>query len=503
MNKVLKIVLRIIAVVVFLAVFLTFLSAKWYIRVYGDVGFDSIIFTLFAGLAGVADDLLSGWIISVLVPAVILTALFAFIIFFDNKWVLLIKRRKSGKKIHLYPFKSGMRAVLCVILSLGIIWSAATTVKFPEYVKNVMEQTTLYNDEYVSPKSVKIKFPEKKRNLIYIFLESMETTFLSREAGGSMEETVIPELYELAKENVNFSHNGDVGGWPAITSTTWTIAAMVGQTSGIPLSLPVGRNRYSEYNNFLPGLTTLNDVLHKEGYKQAVLFGSDKAFAGRDKYYSSHGVDRIYDLATAVDDGIIPEGYRVWWGFEDKRLFRYAKNVITELASADQPFAATLLTVDTHHIGGYVCEDCGTKYAEQYENVYACSSKQVYEFVNWIKEQPFFENTTIVICGDHLSMDSGYFGRKGITEKDRHVYNCFINSVVSTENTKNRSFATMDIFPTVLAAMGCQIEGDHLGLGVNLFSDQKTLCEQHSTKWLNDELKKSSTYYTTHFIKGD
>lgn len=503
MNKIWKILWRILVIALPGFAFLTFLSARWYIRLYGDVGFGSILFTLFAGLAGVANDLWLGWIIAVLIPTIVLTAAFAFLLFFESKWSLLLKQKKSGKKIRLYPLKDKMRVVLSVLLSVANIAAAAFVVKFPEYVKNIMSQTSIYNDEYVAPEDVKITFPETKRNLIYIFLESMETTFLSTEAGGSQPETVIPELYDLAKENVNFSHNNDVGGWPAITNTTWTIAAMVGQTAGIPLSVPVINNRYDEYSSFLPGVTTLNDILHKEGYNQAVLFGSEKEFAGRDKYFSSHGVDRIYDYATAIEDGVIPEGYRVWWGFEDKRLFPYAKEVITEMSSSSQPFAVTLLTVDTHHISGYICEDCGNKYAEQYENVYACSSKQVGEFVKWIQKQPFYENTTVVICGDHMSMDSAYFVRKNIPPENRHVYNCFINSAVTTEYSKNRAFSTMDIFPTVLAAMGCKIEGNRLGLGVNLFSGKKTLCERYGTGWLNEELKKGSVYYTSHFVKGN
>ena len=36
---------------------------------------------------------------------------------------------------------------------------------------------------------------------------------------------------------------------------------------------------------------------------------------------------------------------------------------------------------------------------------------------------------------------------------------------------KNRDFSTLDFFPTTLASLGVQIEGDRLGLGTNLFSN--------------------------------
>lgn len=64
-----------------------------------------------------------------------------------------------------------------------------------------------------------------------------------------------------------------------------------------------------------------------------------------------------------------------------------------------------LLTVDTHHIGGCICQLCGDEYEDDTANVVACADQQVYEFVEWIKQQDFYENTTIVITGNHPSID--------------------------------------------------------------------------------------------------
>ena len=45
---------------------------------------------------------------------------------------------------------------------------------------------------------------------------------------------------------------------------------------------------------------------------------------------------------------MLPEDYRVWWGYEDERLFQNAKNKLMELSAQEEPFNLTLLTVDTH-----------------------------------------------------------------------------------------------------------------------------------------------------------
>ena len=184
---------------------------------------------------------------------------------------------------------------------------------------------------------------------------------------------------------------------------------------------------------------------------------------------------------------------------EDLHLFEYARQELTEISQLDEPFAFTMLTVDTHHIGGYQCAYCRGEFEEPYEQSIACSSHQVLEFVNWLKAQPFWDNTTVVITGDHLSMDNGYFQRNVDDRYDRMVYNCILNSPVTATHIKNRDYCAVDLFPTTLAAMGCTIEGDRLGLGVNLFSNRPTLSEKLGFNRFNGELGLASEYYTEHF----
>ena len=127
----------------------------------------------------------------------------------------------------------------------------------------------------------------------------------------------------------------------------------------------------------------------------------------------------------------------------------------------------------------------------------ACTDRQTAEFIEWCKQQPFYEDTVIVITGDHPRMDT--YLVDGVSYYDRTVYNCFINSAADTQNLKNREFTHMDILPTTLAAMGYEIEGERLGLGTNLFSDEPTLAEQKSFDWVETEVSKSSDYYLETF----
>lgn len=71
---------------------------------------------------------------------------------------------------------------------------------------------------------------------------------------------------------------------------------------------------------------------------------------------------------------------------------------------------------------------------------------------------------------------------------DRAIYNVIINSAVEADSTKNRKFVTMDFYPTILASLGVEIEGNRLGLGTNLFSKEKTLAEKYGYEKLFEEL---------------
>ena len=187
---------------------------------------------------------------------------------------------------------------------------------------------------------------------------------------------------------------------------------------------------------------------------------------------------------------------------EDQKLYEWAKDELLELSDTGQPFNLTMLTVDTHAQDGYICSLCKSEYDSQYKNVWACASRQIDEFIRWCQEQDFYDNTTIVIAGDHCSMQSDFYEghdfKMDTGEHDRKVYNVFINPVVNPDSTEvetNRKFTTMDLFPSTLAALGCEIEGDRLGLGINLLSGKQTLSEKYGYDYLFQEIRKQSATY--------
>ena len=403
-----------------------------------------------------------------------------------------------------FVYKKGfLLAFACFFASILFL---GTQIDAFSYLKGMLRTTLVYEEEYTPPQNQEYVFPKKKKNLIYIFLESMETSFASVEEGGMMDDNFIPYLTELAKENISFSDKEVLGGAQSVPGTTWTAAAMVSQTCGIPLTIPITKSNFGDDNKFLPGACSIGEILEDAGYNQMLMVGSKASYAKRQAYFEQHGKYRIFDYYTAIERGeeagYLPPDYYVWWGFEDQKLFDYAKKEILALYEEGKPFNFTMLTVDTHFTDGYKCEKCEANYDNQYANVIHCSDKQIYEFVNWIKEQPFYKDTVVVLCGDHPTMDHKYFDRikPEIKERGRRTYNCFINTGLSDEYSKNRVFSALDMFPTTLAALGVKWGSESLALGVNLFSGEPTLCEKKGLGEFSYQLASGSDFYSDYII---
>jgi len=480
---------RITSLLLLLACNLLIFFTIWLLDRYDRIYIDQVLFQMKSSSEGVQGNLALNAVIRIGMFGIITTAV--------EYWIYR-KMPRQGESFNFVRKHTIMFSALALVASIIIF---ITQLDVVAYVGLVSTDSTFIEENYVSPYDVKLEFPQKKRNLIYIFLESMENTFADTSVGEPIGENFIPELTKMAEENVNFSHTKELGGAHSYLGTTWTAAAMATQTSGVPVKVIVtaDEDTYGAEEDFLPGVVSLGDVLEKYGYNQTLLVGSDAEFHGRQPYFIQHGNYNIVDIDSLKAEGRLPEDYHEWWGFEDQKLFAFAKEEVSKLASQDAPFNFTMLTCDTHFPDGYVCELCEEQYEEQYSNVLACSSRQVYEFVEWIKEQPFYENTTIVISGDHLTMDNDFLADID-PEYERTIYNCIINAPIEPVNEKNRMFGTMDMFPTTLAAMGVEIEGDSLGLGTNLFSEKATLTEVYGFDLLNEEMQKRSEFYNEEIL---
>lgn len=495
MKKVVKALIPVFVLLIFFLIF----SAKWALKTFSNVTIDEVIYHLMAPIDGTNMDTIRSFIFEVIPITIIVATIVNLYLFYKSKTKVSFEFsfKDKIKSIQVFPLKikTVYKGLIVFVFGFVLLYFTTEDLEIVSYIKAQLQRSLFIEENYVDPSNVKITFPEEKNNLIYICLESMENSYKSKNDGGVMDSNLISELTSLEDGNISFKP-----GIRNIYGTTYTIGSMVAQTSGIPIKIAVSQDGWNARENILPGAITIGNVLDKEGYNQMIMFGSDGAFASRQTFFEKHGNYKVWDLYSAIDEGKMTEEDRVFWGFDDTHLFTYAKEKVLELAKSDKPFNLTLLTVNTHAEDGWLEESCAKKYDDQYSNVISCSSSQVYQFVNWIKKQDFYKNTTIVLVGDHVTMDKDYFAD---IDKSyvRTIYNVIINPKNSVKDLNvNRSCSIVDMFPTTLASLGAEIEGNRLGLGVNLFSSEQSMLEKYDYNYVNEELKKTSIFYNNRFI---
>ena len=253
------------------------LSAKWVTDEWGDLSLDEVMFTITQPLKGTDSGIIWGYIGYCIVgPVVLLAVLLAIYHLFlmPKQPPKGKKQKKDGKAIRAAAELSSEKeeairkdyakkntkarrlirrfllpavtvaAVVFGSIQIGRIWNK---LGIGQRIASMGEKSTYIEDNYVDPATTTLTFPEKKRNLIYIFLESMEMSYSDRDSGGLFDESLIPELTELAKDTNNIDFAGKdqstkLDGGNALKYSTWTMAGMWAATSGLPLKIPIEIN---------------------------------------------------------------------------------------------------------------------------------------------------------------------------------------------------------------------------------------------------------------------
>lgn len=484
---------------VLLGLFLMNLSE--YFSVY-DI--EQIMFNARTLKRGVAPSAVSDTLKVVLPTTMALYIIFLLVTFFPQEHAWIIYLSFLDLEVQVLPFgifRKGYRFVAPLFL-FGAMLRSLVIIDYPTYLERQSGDSDLFQQYYIDPNWLEFEFPEEKQNLIFIFLESMENSYGTSVVGGFWDKQLIPNLTNLSIENLSFSDTGRIlGAGHMLFGTSWTAASMMSTTSGLPLKYPINTTETTNVTEYMPGVTALGDILEEAGYQQYLIMGSDGDYGGRKSYFQYHGNYTVFDYFTAINDKRIPSDYFENWGYEDFRLFDYAKEYLTLISTYPRPFNFTMLTADTHFPAGHACQYCEDIYSNNIENVIACSDRQVFEFISWVQEQPFGDNTTIILLGDHLFMEDKYFDALNITRDQRRIYNCIINPAVDVSLVnKTRQISNMDFFPTTLAALGVTWNDDRIALGTNLFTDTPTLIEELGLDYLNKELEMASTFYNETFL---
>lgn len=307
---------------------------------------------------------------------------------------------------------------------------------------------------------------KNKKNIVYIYLESIERTYFDE----NLFPGLMPNMEKLEKKALSFTNIWQPYG------AAWTIAGMVASQCGIPLvtSSPHSMNGVDQ---FLPLATCLGDILKQNNYYLSYLAGASLKFQGKGNFYRTHGFDKVRGKNSLSHELSNPD-YMSGWGLYDENLFELLKKEYKILSEKHNPFGLFTLNLDTHHPDGIKSKTCeGIVYKDGKNpilNSVHCLDKMVADFIDFIKNTEHADNTLIVINSDHIAHKNTAWD---ILEKGERR-NLFM--VIDPSKKLNKKIpkmgTTLDVAPTILALLGA--ENTDLGFGRNLLSDQKPLIQK-------------------------
>ncbi|WP_299976308.1 sulfatase-like hydrolase/transferase [uncultured Pseudoteredinibacter sp.] len=297
------------------------------------------------------------------------------------------------------------------------------------------------------------------KNLVFIYLESLERTYFNE----SLFPGLVDNLKEIEGNSVHFTNIVQLDG------TGWTIGGMTASLCGIPLVAPSHHNSMSGMSTFLKGATCLGDVLSKQGYELNYMAGAKLSFAGKGKFFSGHGFNKVEGLEE-LGPKLLDASYISTWGLYDDTLLDLLFQRYLSLSQTGRKFALFSLTLDTHAPRGHAARSCEDKlYGDgknQILNAVKCTDLLVSQFVEKIEASPYSENTVIVLMSDHLAMYNTAYDILESAER-RNFFAIYDPSKKEAKKI-DKLGSTLDVAPTLLPFIGFH---GRLGLGRNLLDN--------------------------------
>jgi lipoteichoic acid synthase len=360
---------------------------------------------------------------------------------------------------------------------------------------DITEVTNYTNAMYAEPNPKYFGAAEGK-NVIYIHLESIQNFIIDYKLNG---EEVTPFLNSLSKDQNTFYFDNffhQTGQGKTADAEFMLENSLFGLPQGAAFSTK-GRNTYQAQPAILGQL----------GYTSAVFHGNTRSFWNRDEIYKSFGFDKFFDLThyTAEENEVVN------YGLLDKPFF---KQSMPMLESLSQPFYAKFITVTNHfpfplaqELATIKPHTTGDTSVDNYFQTVRYADEALKEFFDYLKESGLYDNTMIVMYGDHY----------GISESHKKAMSTVLGTEVGDfENAQlqrvplfihipgveggnmHQYGGQIDLLPTVLHLLGVDTKG-YVQLGSDLFSkDHQTIVPFRNGDFVTDKVTAlNGKYYDT------
>lgn len=308
----------------------------------------------------------------------------------------------------------------------------------------------------------------KGRNVIIVTLESLQTFAINNEMDGHV---ITPFLNELTKDQdtfyfSNFYHQTGLG---KTSDSEFLMENSLYPRNGGAVFFTHSGNTYN----------SLAEKMKENGYSTNMMHANNRSFWNRDIMYKSLNIDNFYDLASYE----VGEGEAVNWGMKDIPFFKQSAEIMKQMP---QPFYTRMITLTNHYPFDLDEEDklipaytSNSRTLNQYFQSVRYMDEAVKSFFDDLKEQGLYDNSIIIMAGDHYGISEthnkamGMYLDKTITPYDNAKLQRVPLFIHIPGYEKGREItdvtAQIDIRPTVSHLMGIDTKGD-MQLGADVFS---------------------------------
>ena len=426
----------------------------------GDGLNEAVIFHIVHGISGFGVD-------EYIFPGILL---FSFILFVT----LLIRVMSSKLNYKSKKFDSFNGLILiCAILSLVINPLINDLTNVISFKNNYADTDT---NKYLNKNDIKLI--KNSKNIIFLYLEQFEQTYTDE----SLFPGLTPNLNRLKNQAVTFTNI------ISPKATNWTIAGMVASQCGIPLITNIEvANNMGGMDKFLSSARCIGDILADNSYNLHYINGSNLEFAGKGKFYKSHGFKAVEGWEE-LKSRLINNSYKSPWGLFDDSLYEINIDRLNNLRKDDKPYGLFTLTLDTHHPNGYLSSSCRNKIYKEGTNSILnsihCADYMAASFIENIINDDSFKDTVLVVLSDHMALKNTATSILDKGER-RNLFFIFSDNLSSDKISKPGSM--FDVAPTVMSLIGANTNG--LGLGRNLFIEDSLMAGDKPMNEIIEEIR--------------
>lgn len=310
------------------------------------------------------------------------------------------------------------------------------------------------------------------RNLIVVQLESMQGIMVQNDYYG---QEITPFINELIGDPGtiyfdNFYHQ--IGAGNTSDAEFAVNNSLIGSIESYTYQL------YQD--NYFRGLPHL---LKDMGYNTNVFHGYKKSFWNRENVYPTLGFDRFYGGEDFVSDNIDGIGAGNIVGISDSAFYKQSVDYMKELP---QPFYGFVISLSSHNPFGLPDYLQEIELEPQDENIVGryiqsenYADRCLSEFFDELKEAGLYDNSLILIYGDHFALShadeqvsavtSTWLGREYTYDDMMRIPFLIHMPGMDINETVSISGGQIDILPTVSYLLGIE-ELDTLYLGQNLLT---------------------------------